>query len=778
MVAGGCKDNQESSSLQSAQFYAEMSRRFAEVSGIMTYVVDFYSGEILMANNQLVRMLGLTESEVIGKRCYEFFGVGGAASGFCPDCPRKRLLSEKSCTEGTFTWERRLDKYGLWVKASGGVTTWGDGRLVHIVSLTDITDIKDMQEQLGRLAYYDRNTDLPNALSFERDVFSGGDNCERQDVKAVCFDLNSLRRVNDIYSREAGDELLVAIRKWLTGLGIGNSRCYRLGGDEFCLAIQGCAADTAMNAAERVKIRFDQPWELLVGGELVNVFCGVTIIVVDVQNPGIQPENFLSYIERGLDLARKIGEVIFFDDKADEDFRDRIKLELSLKKSVKNDMEGFRVVYQPIIDPQTGRWASIEALCRWESPELGTVSPLEFISMAESSNLIDSIGLWVLETAVADCKAWGLDKYDGFFLDVNLSPRQLAGERIAQQVSAILQKHNYPGSKLSLEITESSEINFSNQTLDAILSLKELGLRVALDDFGTGYSSFNNLKIIPVDLVKTERSFISNLENDSFQQYLIYLMSELAHTAEMKLIVEGVENDDQVGHLLRAGVDYMQGYLFSIPLEKHELQSKLEYFDHPMPYLPPHPTAGHSLGDLGGAGSAATISPGLYRILNRCMRLILNESGDRDVNGAFEVLGRGLSLSRVALHLYTGGVGFIVGVEWKNPENSTAEDPTTYFLTEDKEEFIKAWRKRLVKDGYIVSYGLEPGQTDTIEKSGIKSSAACPVWLDGKLVGTLIMECHTYHRHWSREEILLLSDISMLLSSAYKELGQVWLDRN
>jgi EAL domain-containing protein (putative c-di-GMP-specific phosphodiesterase class I) len=246
-------------------------------------------------------------------------------------------------------------------------------------------------------------------------------------------------------------------------------------------------------------------------------------------------------------------------------------------------MMGFDVYFQPIVDAGSKKWIGLEALARWDSPQFGRIPPLVFIRIAEKLGLINKVGQWVLDRAIGICAELGLEQYEGFFLDVNLSMSQLFDEALIGKVLVALQKHKFPASCLSLEVTESEEFIQTDYSQTTIERLKSLEIRIALDDFGTGYSNFNNLRNLPVSLLKTEKEFIDNITTDEYQQFLSRVIVEMAHAAGMKLVAEGVETPEQLEHLMKNGTDYYQGYLFAKPLSKAELAANKVRFEQPVP---------------------------------------------------------------------------------------------------------------------------------------------------------------------------------------------------
>lgn len=360
------------------------------------------------------------------------------------------------------------------------------------------------------LDLWDNKYALPNAQCLERDILKLS---SETSFTLICFDIVSLRTINDGYGRKVGDMLLFAIKDWTLSLNFG--QLYRLESDEFGLLLTGADMKMALEKARYISDRFGESWTIGQNGESRQVFCAISIGIIPSQIIH-SPSDILNVIERIFKIASKQEEIVVYDEETDRLLKRNLEIEISLKSCVKNNMQGFSIHYQPIVNCITGLWCGIEALCRWSSPSLGNISPLDFIPITEQLGLIGMIGEWILEASVKQCKAWHLDTHEDFFLDVNLSPIQLRDKNLDSKILTILKRHDYPSHKLSLEITESAQQNFSNHTLEAISRLTQQGIPVALDDFGTGYSSFHSLIDLPVSVLKTEKAFLNNIENDEY----------------------------------------------------------------------------------------------------------------------------------------------------------------------------------------------------------------------------------------------------------------------
>jgi diguanylate cyclase (GGDEF)-like protein len=535
--------------------------------------VDYRTDEILMVNDYYARMLGVSKDRMEGRRCWEY--VAGPDEGPCEFCPRDMDLDGNGFLDTTpQTIEAYNPTLGIWGRCTGKAIDWVDGRPAHIITITDISNEKLLREELSRLAYYDKYLNLPNRTKLERDLAArlSGNYC------IIAFDYISLRYINDAYGRYAGDALMKTVIKWIEGFHLQNFEIYRIGGDEFCMLFDNADMISASGLADRLHERFQEPWEVVSDHVDTFISCKISVCVIDGRMGFDNPEHILSVVERTLGISKETGAVAVYNHELDMLLKRDLELEISLKNCVTEGMRGFDVYFQPIVDPVRGVWRGLEALCRWESPEFGWIPPLVFIRMAEQIGLINSVGYWVLNRAIATCARLGLHEVDNFFLDVNLSASQMADETLVPKILTTLQHYGFPGENLVLEVTESEKVDMGDYSMTTIERLHALNIKMALDDFGTGYSNFNNLKNLPVSILKTEKQFIDDIVADKYQQHLSHLLVDLAHTAGMKLISEGVETLEQMRELRKNNVDYFQGFLFSRPLDAATLEHDVNKF--------------------------------------------------------------------------------------------------------------------------------------------------------------------------------------------------------
>ena len=548
-------------------------RMIVDYAVVYVYVVDYQTDEILLVNKYYTEQLGVDGSRMEGHKCWEF--VNGEDAGRCEFCPRDLDLDGNDKFDPRpVTVEAFNPTLGIWGKWTGQGITWVDGRPAHIITIIDTSEEKLLREELSNLAYYDQRLGIPNRAKIEKDLSKR----LAENYCLIAFDYISLRYINDAYGRKLVNTLIESVVKWIQSFELQNYEVYRIDNDEFCILLENADMMSACGLADRIHERFGEPWEITIGSETTAISCRIAVCVIDGRIGFESAEEMLATIDRTLDIAKELQTVAVYDKELDEIIRHDRALETNLKDCVQNDMQGFEVYFQPIVDPMREKWIGVEALCRWESPEFGRIPPLVFIHIAEQIGVINKIGYWVLDTAIEICSKLRLSGIDGFFLDVNISPSQMNDEKLINKVLLSLQTHDFPAYCLSLEMTESQDLEEAKNSHTTIERLRSLDIKVALDDFGTGYSNFNNLRNLPVRILKTEKQFIDNIAADPYQKFLTKVLVDLAHAAEMKLISEGVETVEQMKELLKNGTDYLQGYLFAVPLSTEELAGQVYRF--------------------------------------------------------------------------------------------------------------------------------------------------------------------------------------------------------
>ena len=733
---------------------------FINSSDIGMLITDADKGTILLTNEKAAELAGKSVKDITGADCLLHFDPAG--EGKCIFFPE-----QEGEQNGKFhVWEKYVSGYSKWLRLTYQNIKWLDGSDARMVSFTDISESKKLQMQLSQMAFYDYGTGLYNNAKFNYDF---SDSCQLHDYGFVFFDIRELRKINDAYGRKIGDAVIIGLVEWIKGGEFEYESFYRIDGDSFCLSFKE-NRNKVEQAAESIYKRCESAWDLELSEESYHIFCNLTIgVIYGAEVSG--DDSFINLIERTLEVARETRKPAVFNEKMNSEFKQHLMLEVSLKDCIKSgNMEGFMVYYQPIINPVNGMWVGVEALCRWNSPEFGMIGPDVFIKEAESMGLMNTVGHWVMETAVAQCKAWGLDKIPEFFLDVNVSALQMIDVNLDSRVDYLLEKYDYPGEKLSLELTESMEFHITESVISVINKLRAKGLQVAIDDFGTGYSSFNLLKSLPVTLLKTEKVFMENIEKDPYSQYMLYMMIELAHAADMKLIAEGVENEEQMRFLMRNGVDYMQGFLFSKPLSREDFEASLDNFVHSSINVAHVLYNEQEIKRLMKFEGSFSIAPVMYNAFNHCVQTLLHKNNLAEaIEEVMAYLGEQIGASSAQLFLDPAIY----------PENNKFLWCPTGTLIEnvgynDIVGSPKAakWVEKLLRDGLIVESNTSFVSKDfpfDLEKHNIKSICVLPFAEDHHFFGFFSMALtHSYH-NWAPDEIAIFYNIVSLIKSMLKK---------
>ncbi|MBA2689328.1 MAG: EAL domain-containing protein [Burkholderiales bacterium] len=390
---------------------------------------------------------------------------------------------------------------------------------------------------------------------------------------AVLFlNLDRFKFINDSFGHSAGDILLKAIAARLKMLVREIDTVARLGGDEFVIMLSGLAqTEEVGNIANKLLAALAQPFA--VEGNELHVTGSIGISVYP--NDGGDSQTLLKRADTAMYRAKEEGgnQLRFYTAEMGVQAENRVTLENALRLAL--GRQELELHYQPKVDLRSGRIRGVEALIRWRHPEIGLILPDRFIPLAEESGLIVPIGEWVLRTACAQAKAWHEAGYAGLSMAVNLSARQFRQQDVPALVRTILSDSGLAAPYLELELTESVLMQDSETVADALRELKEIGVMLSLDDFGTGYSSLSYLKRFPIDVVKIDRSFITDVTSNADSASLTRAIITMAQSLKMKTVAEGVETEDQLGFLNSNQCDAIQGYYFSRPLPNKQMVALL-----------------------------------------------------------------------------------------------------------------------------------------------------------------------------------------------------------
>ena len=439
-----------------------------------------------------------------------------------------------------------------------------------IVIVRDITEQHQASELIKRHAFYDNLTGLPNRfLALDR-LSQMLNETERNDEKtAVLFlDLDDFKKVNDTLGHDVGDKLLVESAVRLKKTIRKEDTLGRLGGDEFILLIRSLEGDhTASAIAENLLEAFREPFEID-GRELI-----LTLSIGIAMSPenGKDTSKLLRNADTAMYKAKSLGRntYSFYTKEMNTTMLRRLEIEGQMRGALARGE--FEVNYQPQINTLTREVIGAEALLRWHNPELGHVSPAEFIPIAEHTGLIVPIGQFVLEQALSFLNIWQTKHQSSLRIAVNLSPRQFRDNRLLSFIESALTNADIDASNLELEITEGVLMIGKSYIDNALVKLHELGIKLSMDDFGTGYSSLSYLRQYAFDILKIDRCFITNINNNKSDCDLVKGTIALAHSLGLKVVAEGVETKEQFEQLNQLACDYIQGYYFSKPITSQQL---------------------------------------------------------------------------------------------------------------------------------------------------------------------------------------------------------------
>lgn len=445
------------------------------------------------------------------------------------------------------------------------------GQLAGVAGVArDITQLHVDQERIRYLAEHDILTDLPNrAMLGDRMAVALADAMGTRAPLAVLFlDLDHFKFVNDTLGHEVGDQLLQLVSQRMRANLDGRDTISRQGGDEFAVLMQGFkhlvrVANVAQRLIDAIKTPF-----VVDGHELL---VGVSIGISTYPHDGADISTLLKNADTAMYQAKAAGGNVyrFFTQEMNIRISERVALENNLRRAILG--HEFRLYYQPQVDGASGKLIGLEALIRWPHPELGDIPPARFIPVAEESNLINTIGGWVLREACRQSRAWMDQGYPPVVMAVNLSAVQLRQSDLAEQVLSALSDTGLDPQWLELEITESAFIRDTDRIIEMLHKLNAIGIKLSVDDFGTGYSSLGYLKRLPFNRIKIDQSFVRELPRNEDDAAIIRAIVGIANSLKKEVIAEGVEQPEQRDFLLQNGCRLMQGFHFGRPMAAEQL---------------------------------------------------------------------------------------------------------------------------------------------------------------------------------------------------------------
>jgi len=472
----------------------------------------------------------------------------------------------------------------IWLRKKSGEETpqWlvlntvrdDQGNPSHVIALfVDITERIEQEKKIRHLAHHDALTGLPNRLLFDERLSLSLENSRRhgQRLALLFIDLDRFKNINDSLGHHVGDGLLRSVATRLgAAVRAGDTVC-RQGGDEFVVILDAVEdVDEVAHIVERRLIPLIlQPHE--VDGVALHISCSVGIAVYPEDADNM--DALMRHADTAMYSAKAQGRnnFQFFSEEMNRLAVDRLNTENHLQDALKN--EEFELHVQPIVNCATGKVVSVEALLRWRQPDLGLIPPTQFIPIAEENGQIHEIGRWVLTEACRLFRHMSASSIGALPIAINVSAKQFRRGEFAATVDSILQANGMPPEYLQIELTESLMMTESEQNLVEIHRLKALGIGLSLDDFGTGYSSLSYLNLLPVDKLKIDRSFVSDMIADPADMAITRAIVGLGRTLGLRVVAEGVEYPEELKALHDIGCDEVQGYLITRPLPLHEFEA-------------------------------------------------------------------------------------------------------------------------------------------------------------------------------------------------------------
>ncbi|MDI5921046.1 EAL domain-containing protein, partial [Halomonas sp. LR5S13] len=543
----------------------------ASVNGVLIADAGEPDLPIIYANDAFQRMTGYTREEIIGRNCR--FLQGAETDTAAVEQVRQQLA--RQCEVHVTLCNYRKDGTPFWNDLYIAPVRDEEGQVTHYVGIQhDISEHKAYEARLAHHASHDALTGLANRALLEDRLVHDFELARRQGhLLAVLFvDLDEFKPINDSLGHAIGDQLLLGVSQRLSAAMRAGDTLARLGGDEFVVLLPDLHnEEQALQVAERLLALIARPYR--VGEHELSLSCSIGIAVSSAEVS--QPNELIQQADMAMYRAKQQGRNAYywFTPEITHRLGDRVALRNELQEAI--DVQAFELHYQPLIDRQ-GRVVGVEALLRWPNPLRGYVSPAQFIPLAEETGQIIPISEWVLRRACHDLRM--LDGAGQGLLNVavNLSPLQFHRSSFLGNLRQTLAVTGLPAPKLSLELTEGVLMNDTESAIDTLHALREMGVGVAIDDFGTGFSSLSYLKNLPIDTVKIDRSFVSEVTRNAEDAAIIQGIISMAHHLGLMVVAEGIEHEEQHRLLMAHGCDLFQGFHLARPMPLERLIEFLE----------------------------------------------------------------------------------------------------------------------------------------------------------------------------------------------------------
>lgn len=522
------------------------------------------NGTVLNINQAGSMLLGKNSDELIGKECFSIF-----------------LDEDRSELEAALQEGKRCSSASLQLRVKNNnekdihfwyvtiVPIMIEGQTFgSYVMVKDITRMKKQQDEINYLAFHDTVTEIGNRIFFQKELEKSIERARKTqgEFGLLYIDLNRFKTINDTLGHSIGDSVLNEVTKrFRTCLSLAIPLA-RIGGDEFAIIVHNHTEQQLLDLCETLFRITEEAFVVNQHSFYLSLSIGIAVYPFG----GINTTTLLQHADIAMYSAKEKGNnaVCMYDETLSKKITRRLRLEQDLPKALENN-ELF-LLYQPQVDSKTGMVIGAEALIRWQHPELGLISPFEFIPIAEETSQIIPIGKWTLQEACRQLKKWHSAGYANLKMGINLSAIEFEQKDFVQAIISTIEEVGVPASSIDLELTERIAMVDEKETLSKLKALKSYGVHLSIDDFGTGYSSLAYLPLYPIDTLKIPREFVNRIGNSTDGNEIIHTIISLAHTLNMKVIAEGVETKEQLTVLQRNACYLIQGYYYSKPVSEDE----------------------------------------------------------------------------------------------------------------------------------------------------------------------------------------------------------------
>lgn len=482
----------------------------------------------------------------------------------------KKVLKKKVSKEMEFRMQNGDGKY---IDVEGTIKLILDedrNKELVLIAMSDITDRKEVEQTIYHLAYHDSLTNFPNRVTFMNQLrtYMMDVKLTKQKFAVLFIDLDNFKYINDQLGHDSGDLVIVKAAEFIREALRDSDVAARMGGDEFIVMLKDIRdLNETISIVKNILANFQKP--IVVNGKECTITCSIGVACFPEH--GDTPEELIKNADSALGLVKKNqkNNYYIFNKNMENISLERRIIENAMRKGLKENQ--FFLEYQPKLNIQNDELVGMEALVRWNHPDLGTIPPGKFISLAEETGLIVPLGEWILKESCRQAKEWHEKGFGKLVVSVNVSVRQLQDPNFVTQVEQILMETGLEPSCLELEVTESVFADL-NSMIPILKQLRSLGLHISVDDFGTGYSSLSYIKHLPIDTLKVDGSFVKDIHTNGESKAIVKAIIHLAETIGLKVIAEGIELKEHVEALKRDGCIFGQGYYYSRPLKKEAFE--------------------------------------------------------------------------------------------------------------------------------------------------------------------------------------------------------------